>query len=221
MLSQKLLSSIIDESLTLSNCSPYVTGLMREVFISHYATHTLFVSDNYPEIINVLYGMNDQKMYSIVSLSFVDEYMFFLLPLDQVSPRDAIREIISEVKQHTNFSNLELGKLIKNIHEVKFMLQMVFDSSIRTSRKAVGNNIVVSEPVLPPIEEMKRFYECERKTIYSSTEDATQKLSGVNEVYTCPHCGKLHQGQKPTGMAVPQNVMEGRYRTAWRRYHGI
>lgn len=221
MLSEKLLSSIIDEALTLSSCSPRITNLMREVFIAHYATHTLYVSDNYPEIINVLYGMNDSKMYSIVSLSFVDEYMFFLLPLEQVSPRNSIRKIIVEVKKKNNFSNLELGILIKQIHEMKTMLQELFDSSVRTSRKAVGSNDIVSEPVLPSMEDMKRFYECERKATYSSTENATLKLSGVNEVYTCLHCGNLHQGQKPTGMTVPKNVMEGRYRTAWRRYHGI
>ena len=193
---------------------------MRKALQQHFAEHVIMASDNYPDVIHTLYALNDKKRYSIVSFSYVDEYSFFLIEADAVYPAQLIKEVSQRVKTEGSYQNSELQALFVNLSKTWVVLRELFADSTRTTRIASDEGDK-GEVVLPPMVDMKRFYECERKTRYETIEEATDQLNFENSVYLCVHCGKLHQGKQPTGMSVPAHVMEGRYKTAYRRYHNI
>ncbi len=212
--------TVVDEVLTSSAAEPVMVSMLRAVLLAYYDEQVLLVTDDYPTCVGTLYSFNDNKIYSILSLSFVDEYVFILMRADKVSPRKIISNIISEVKQsYRNLTGSEIQDIAFKALEVKNVLTEILVSSTRTSRKAIGLKTKVVD--LPDMAVMKAYYECGRKVRYSSASEAEEHANVGSEVYGCPHCGLYHQGQPPTGQVVPDNIMEGRYRTAWRRYHGI
>ena len=212
--------TVVDEVLTVSAAKPVMVSALRAALLSYYDEHVLFVTDDYPACVDMLYGFNDKKIYSILSLSFVDEYVFILMRADKVSPRQIVSSIINDVKKsNPDLTGPEIQNVVFKALEVKNALIELLVSSTRTSRKAAGDDI--KTVVLPDMAVMQAFYECGRKVQYGSTVEAAEHVTGDNEVYVCTHCGLYHQGKSPTGQTVPQNIMEGRYRTAWRRYHGV
>lgn len=218
--SSKLLSYVIDETLMLSaSPSPIVSALRAELH-RHYDKATLMVSDDYPTIIDTLYGFNDNEMYSVLSLSFEDEYTFFLLPTSAVASNKPINAFLAQLKMRNDYNGEETMEVVLALHGITRALNEILVNSTRTSRKAVGNN---NKPVpkLPSMATMKVFYECGRKAKYVSVNEADVRLGAGNNVYECEHCGLLHQGKEPTGQAIPQYIMNGRYSTAWRRYHKV
>lgn len=219
MFENRVFDTVIDEVLSEASFSPNLVDLMSSLLKTHYAEQTLMVSDDYPAVVERLYGFDDKKMYSIVSLSFVDVYLFFLLPAVAMSHRTVVKELIDVIKNEGTLTNRELGEVVGLIHETKKALDEVLSSSTRTTRKATSNQ--VGEVVLPPMEEMRLFYECGRKVRYPSVEAAELELQQGNDIYLCSHCDEYHQGRTPTGMSVEQKVMEGRWRTIWRREHGV
>jgi hypothetical protein len=213
------LSAFVDEIISMSSLPPRITEFYRNKVVQHLDDNVLSQSNNYPLIASELYGFNDEIMYSIVSLSFVNDYMFFLIRKDDLVMKKPTIETINFIKNNYDYAGVDLGNIIKDVHAVKDELQNIIESSKRTTRKATGSN--VKEVELPDMSVMKEYYECGRKVSYDSLDLTEGKLSGANEVYVCEHCGKYHQGKKPTGMNVPKDIMEGRYRTAWRRYHKV
>jgi len=76
-------------------------------------------------------------------------------------------------------------------------------------------------PVYPPDGELRRFYECERKTQYSTQEIAESRVELGNSAYQCKWCQNWHQGRPPTGEYVPYDMRVHRWQQAWRRHHGV
>lgn len=220
MNSSKLLSGVVDEVLLLSPSPPSIVSTLRTELHRHYAQATIMVSDDYPTIIDKLYGINDGEMYSILSLSFEDEYTFFLLPSRDVAPNKPINAFLSQLKMRNNYNGEQTMKVVMALHATTKTLNELLTNSTRSSRRSVGNN-AKPEPQLPSLAKMKAFYECERKVKYTSVIDAREQLEEGNNVYSCEHCGRLHQGKEPTGQVIPQHIMNGRYSTAWRRYHKV
>ena len=219
MLSTKLFSNVVDEALTLSASSPTITSLLRAELIAYYADAVIFASDNYPDTINVLYAIDDNQMYSIVSLSYEDEYSFFLIPADGVAPRPVMKNVINRIKTEFDLEGRELGEEIRKVQALNAVLHQILVSSTRTTRKAIHS--IPKEIILPPVEEMQRYYECGRKTQYDTREEAESHISGENQSYRCNHCNLYHQGKEPTGQSIPTEIMHGRWQTAWRRYHNV
>jgi hypothetical protein len=220
MNSSKLLSDVVDEALLLSPSPPTIVSTLRAELCRHYAQATIMVSDDYPSIIDKLYGINDGVMYSILSLSFEDEYTFFLLPAQDVAPNKTINAFLTQLKMRNDYNGEETMKVVMALHVTTRTLNELLTNSTRSSRRSVGNN-KKADPKLPSLAKMKAFYECERKVKYTSVADATEQLEEGNNVYLCEHCGQVHQGKEPTGQPIPQYIMNGRYSTAWRRYHKI
>jgi len=220
MLSSKLLSAAVDEALSLSECTPDIVSSMREILINHLDTHTVMATDHYPDAIDVLYNMNDNKMYSIVSLSFVDEYLYFVILAEDLRADALVRNFVNNMKASRTLLSEEIGVFVRSITSGFKVFHEIMGDSTRTTRRAVGtNNIEVA--VLPSDEVLKAFYECGRKTAYSSSEAVLQDLNGENQPYLCKHCGLYHQGKEPTGQSIPEHIMQGRHRTAWRRYYNV
>lgn len=219
MLVNKTLDSVVEEVLLSSSLNPKITAFMLSTLKDYYSGNVISVSDSYPDTVAALYAIDDEKMYSIVSFSYVDEYVFILMPAEHVTPgQHIIKKIIAEVKNSNNFTNVEIGETVRQIQDVRKALTEVFSSSTRTTRRATGTHEKVA--VLPSLSEMQVFYECGRKVKYLTYEEALVQLDADNQPYFCSHCKNYHQGRLPSGDPVPQGIMEGRWRTTWRRmYH--
>jgi len=220
MSSVRNFDSLVDEVMVLSPFSPKVTSWIAEKVKAHYRASVLFATVDYPLVADTLYSKDDNVMYAIVSVSYVDDYYFYLLPADAVKVnKSVLREITFYVKDHEASTNKEIGEVIGKSNTLLSALGELMVSSTRSRRKA----IVGDEPefVLPSVEVMQAYYECGRKVQFSSEEDALEHLEGENAVYRCKRCNLWHQGRHPTGQKVAQSVMEGRWRTVWRREHGV
>lgn len=214
------MDSLIDEALSWSSVPPEITSRLRTELSDYYSQVLLMVDDFYPDVVKELYSLNDQKAYSIVSLSFADEYIFMLLPTSKVSSRVPVNAILKEWKQaNTQLPGRMIGEMAERITSVQRSLDEILKNSTRTTRVAAG--LHAKEFVMPEIEVMQRFYECGRKHSYPTAAEATEHLHSENGIYECPWCHGYHQGHLPTGMTIPRDVMEGRWRTAWRRYQGL
>lgn len=216
-----MLDSVVDEALSLSDLPPYIVAIMSDIIKKHYAESIVTAIDDpgIPEITKFLYGLNDNKLYSIVSFCYQDKYTHFLLPAKNVKLPFKATDIIKLAREKYNLQGKEISDFALKLKDVSHTFNDVFSSSTRTTRRAVGND--GKEVELPPVEELERFYKCGRKQRYESRESAAEALSGVNDAYLCPFCDGWHQGKTPTGELIPQHIQEGRWVTAWRRYHGV
>ena len=220
MLSTHTFSSAIEETLQLSMLSPQLTSMLRADLIKHYETSIIMASDDYREALDALYSINDNEMYTVVSFCFEDEYTFFLLPAQDLTPHSVTKSLIKRLKAENDYTGEETREMVTSLVETAQTLHELLAIQKRSTRRAVGHN-GNNEIELPSMEVMKKFYECGRKARYSSVEEVQNDLGKDNHVYSCVHCGGLHQGRQPTGFAVPQDIREGRYTTAWRRYNHI
>lgn len=223
MLTDKNFSSLIDECLSWSSLPVSIVSLLREELQSYYSKHLLFSTDEYPEAITKLYGYEDDKFYSLISLCFVEEYSFLLLPSTKAGPFGAQTIIIERFKKEFDYSGIELGNAIREIIATIRYMDKIITSSTRTKRQALeGKNQGTSETFeWPEVAVLKRFYECGRKVAFDSREEVLEALEIGTQPYQCDHCHKWHQGRQSAGEAVPESIVIGRYRTAWRRYQGI
>jgi len=216
-----VLHSVVDEALSLSDLPPYILTILSESIKSFYDENTVTAIDDpgIPEITKFLYELDDNKLYSIVSLCYQDKYTHFLLPAENVKLPFRATDIIKLAREKYNLQGKEISDFAMKLKKVSHIFNEIFSSSTRTTRRAVGND--GKEVVLPSVDELERFYKCGRKHRYESLESAAEALSGVNDAYLCSFCNGWHQGKTPTGQSIPQHVQEGRWVTAWRRYHGV
>lgn len=220
MKSYKTVDSLVDEVLSWSNVPPTITSRLRTAISAHYSQSLIMVDDFYPDVVNTLYALNDQGVYSIISLSFVDEYIFMLLPEDKVNLRNPVRSVLKEwKKENSHLSGAEIGEVARQVSTVQSNLNDILRDSTRTTRVATG--LHAKEFIMPDVEVMQRFYECGRKHSYATAAEAADHLHLENGIYECSWCHGYHQGHAPTGMTIPREIMEGRWRTAWRRYQGL
>lgn len=221
MLINKSFDGVVDEIFSMSPVTPLVTNKAIIFLKEYYRVNTLMVSDDFPEIKQALYELGDNQLYSIFSLCFEDAYTYHLIPAKKVMPFGALSGIINLVKEETELTGPEIGRLYTALKEPILVLSEVLKSSTRTTRRAIGFG--VREVSLPNLVELKKFYECGRKAAYVTKEEAETAAIGQKEnvPYKCPHCGLYHQGRLPTGDKIADGIMFNRYVTAWRRYHKI
>lgn len=217
---KNVLDSTIDEVLSLSALPPSLTPSIRELLTTYYSENVVMVSDHYPDVASALYGFDDNEMYSIISVAFVDSYVYVLIPTVKVAPRECMKILVNLIKDTFSESGPEMGYTIKRLGLTQSALIEILTSSTKSKRRSIDNG-GEDEVVLPEMAVMRAFYECGRKAQYVSVEEAKQFLASDNSVYLCSRCHKYHQGKPPTGDTIPQANMENRWRTAWRRYHNV
>ena len=184
--------------------------------------NTLHYSDNLPEVVQRLYAIGDQQMYTIISVCGFNGYEAVLLPPLQHLIKSSSQKTINSLKVPVTMKGTTARRnKVANLL-TKAVLELLKDST-RTSRRAIGHGVATQEFEFPDYEILKAFYECGRKVAYESIAEGESNLDYGNNVYLCVHCSKYHQGKAKVSTAPPvaEEVILGRYKTAWRRYNKV
>lgn len=206
----------------------HLISLLREYFIDS----TLLVTDSDSEMREFVYGtdVGVDRQHVIVALSFISEpYLLFIGANEYVTLASVQREFIAYMKKRL-VQQAEIEKRKVYGHEIAETVNLVvqifnnmrelLNSSVRSKRK--GYNTAVHDDVeLPSKEVLQKFYECGRKSVLSEQDRQRFVLEGEETVYLCSRCGGYHRGHTPTGQKIPEEIMYGRWRTAWRRYYNL
>lgn len=213
----------IQELFTDSELSPEANYVLLEELNSYFVRNTLNYSNNLPEVVQSLYAIGDHKMYTIISVCGFNGYEAVLMPPLQHLIKSSSQKTINLLKSSGNYENQLLHEEIKKLNRLtKAVLELLKDST-RTSRRAIGHGTATQEVEFPDYDTLKVFYECGRKVTYESVTEGESNLEYGNNVYLCVHCGKYHQGKAKVSSAPPvaEEVILGRYKTAWRRYNKV
>lgn len=207
-----------------SELTPDATFIFLKEVNDLFVSHTILHSNNLPLVVRRLYSIDDNEMYSIISVCGVNGYEAVLLP--QLPPfmfKKVRTETIELLKASGKYAGKELYNEILKVGNLLHAVFALLRDSTRTSRRAIGNGVMTQEIEFPDFETLKAFYECGRKVSYESVTEGEANLEYGNNIYLCVHCKKYHQGQPRVSTAPPvaEEVVLGRYKTAWRRYHKI
>lgn len=208
-----------------SELTPDVTCLFLKEVNDLFISATIIQSDKLPLVISRLYAINDNEMYSVISVCGVEGYEAVLIP--QLSPstfKKARTETIKLLKSSGKYVGQDLFDEILKVGNLLNSVVRLLKDSTRTSRRAISNEMLPTHEVeFPDYKILKAFYECGRKVSYNSVPEGEANLEYNNSIYLCVHCKKYHQGQPrvTTAPLVPEEVVLGRYKTAWRRYNKI
>lgn len=207
-----------------SELTPDATCLFLKEVNDLFVSQTIIHSDNLPLVIRKLYAINDNEMYSIISVCHSGGYEAVLMP--QLTPsmfKEVRKKTIELLKTSGKYSGEKLYNEILKVGSLLQSITILLKDSTRTSRRAIGDGVLTHEIEFPDFETLKAFYECGRKVSYESMVEGEANLEYNNNIYLCVHCSKYHQGQPRVSTAPPvaEEVILGRYRTAWRRYNKI
>lgn len=189
---------------------------------AYFQENIFFESASFLEVLNTLYALNDNQLYSILQVGNGSDSTYFLMPSNRQGLRKATKTPYEYLKDSGNYQReslaLELGKL-------KELVEAICISVAKTltymSRRATG--IKETEEVqYPPVVELKLFYECKRKIAYDSANAVVEGLFEENEAYMCSHCQKYHQGKSPSRVEeVTDTSYLKRYKRVWRMRHKL
>jgi hypothetical protein len=213
----------VQELFTDSDLTPEVTSLLLNELDEYFVSNTLDYSDNLPSVVRNLYEIGDNEMYTIISVCGFNGYEAVLIrPLQHII-KAASQKTIDFLRESGHYEKYALHAEILKVNTLLKTVLELLRNSTRTTRRAIGNGVATEEIEFPDYETLKAFYECGRKVTYESMAEGEAKLEYVNNIYLCVHCNKYHQGQPKVSTAPPvaEEVMLGRYRTAWRRYNKI
>lgn len=207
-----------------SELTPDVTFIFLKEVNDLFVSQTILHSNDLPLVIRKLYAIDDNEMYSVISVCGVNGYEAVLMP--QLPPfmfKQARTETVELLKASGKYAGKELYNEILKVGNLLHAVFALLKDSTRTSRRAIGNAELTQTVEFPDYETLKAFYECGRKVSYESMVEGEANLGYNNNIYLCAHCNKYHQGQPRVATAPPvaEEVILGRYKTAWRRYHKI
>lgn len=205
-----------------SNLTPKVNLMLLKGIDDYFQQQTIACSNNMPQLVDKLYLIGDNEMYTIISTCNHSGYHAALMPAIQGIIRSSAKDTIKYIKESGEYQKEDLSKVIKDVNVLMKSVLLVLRDSTRTTRRAIGTTDF-KEVEFPDYETLKVFYECERKVRYGSVEEGNAGMIAGNNIYLCPHCSGYHQGQARVAGApeVPLNVQLGRYKTAWRRYNNV
>lgn len=212
----------IQDIFLASHLSPDLNFLLIEGIDDYFKNSTLAISDDLPRLVKKLYSIDDNKIYTIISVCSQDQYQAVLLTPLLSFINHSSKNAITFLKQSGELSGHALADAIKDVNDLmKIALELLRDSTL-SSRRAIGDK-PVEDIEYPDYETLKSFYECGRKVKYSSYEEAESNLDAVNSVYLCPLCSQYHQGQSTARKSppIPEDIKLIRYKKIWRRYHKI
>ena len=203
--------------------------VFENLLTEFFEENVILVSDKYHDLTEEIYqDKNVGKIFRIAAISFEKpDYLLFLLDEKIVDFKAVFVKTMGIHK--AKFSREELSLEMKDFApkwaEYSSMFRNLLNSSLRSVRKVKENrNSVKSDDFLfPDLKTMEIFYKCGRKIRFENKEKAenSQIESGAKSVYECSFCLGWHSGNPPTGQEIPQEIMEGRYKTIWRRMQGI
>lgn len=206
-----------------STLSPDATRFLLNELDSSFAKGTLAYSSDLPYVVRSLYAIGDQEMYSIISVCGFEGYEAVLVPPLMTLTKSSLVSTIQMLKDSGKYEKESLQtEIAKATQLLRAVLELLRDST-RTSRRAIGHGVATEEFEFPDYEILKAFYECGRKVAYESIAEVESNLESGNDVYLCVHCSKYHQGKSKLYSAPPvaEEVILGRYKTAWRRYNRV
>lgn len=186
--------------------------------------HVIFRGSHYRETLDFVYGLNDGELYSVISAAHDDHYDFFVIHADYFHPRSIkhmhFQQVLLDCRTFLkNLKRYEGKQLAVQLQYLRSTIKEMKKSLVYTSRR--GSGLTEDEGVVfPSLDELKLFYECERKTSYDSFEEGLEHRENCNMVYLCEHCGRYHQGHPPqvsSDGADPAKTLK-RYKLTWRRY---
>lgn len=206
-----------------SELTPEVTGMLLDELNGYFTSKTLLHSNDIPTVIRHLYSIGDHERYSIISVCGFHGYEAVLIPSLQPFLKSTSHKTISFLKESGKYEREVLHAEILKVNQLLKAVLELLRNSTRTTRRAIGHNELAEEFEFPDNETLKVFYECGRKISYDSIETVLNELNDETNAYLCKHCGRYHQGRfsVPGATPVPEGVMQGRYKTAWRRYKKI
>jgi hypothetical protein len=119
----------------------------------------------------------------------------------------ATPHLIPDEQRHVSRAFACFNKLLHNQH-------------LSSRRHVPGNKR--ETPEYPPVEELRRYHECGRKTVYLTEEDVISDLKHPNSPYKCEHEDHWHQGRAPTRVeALREETAMKRWKLSWRRYNHL
>lgn len=219
-----LLTLQVQELFIDSELTPDVTYVFLKEINDLFVSKTITQSNYLPAVVRRLYEIDDNAMYSVISVCGFDGYEAVLMPqLHPVMFKKARTETIGLLKASGKYTGKELHDEILKVGSLLRSIITLLNDSTRTSRRAIGNGVLTQKVEFPDYETLKAFYECGRKVSYESMGEGEANLEYNNNIYLCGHCNKYHQGKPRVSTAPPvaEEVILGRYKTAWRRYNKI
>lgn len=190
----------------------------------YFEKNTIFRCESFSEAANTLYAQDDNELYDVLSIWNIDHYDFFVSRSSQDFVMAVGSPSVYFLKSLGRYERQELHTKLQCLGElVKAMKKLLKQEYIFTARRSTGPN-EMQEVKYPPFEQLKLFYECERKIKHKSYEDGLERLESGNHVYLCPTCNHYHQGrprQATTVQAPEPEEMLRRYQRIWRQYHNV
>lgn len=219
------IKEVIDECLLEAKLPLDDVYRVRNALIKQYVDGVLYCSTDYKDTAAFLYGLNDNEFYYIVSFCVREEYVFLVYKKDVYDSRKWYGLILDELKS-SGVEGKIVGERFSLLKDLGLLVHGIFHDCIRSKRKSVSAPIEQDEFIYPSYEVLKTYYECGRKRKFVSVSEASGNRDGFGSkdtaVYNCPHCSFYHIGRsKAEDYIIPEEVMTGRYKTAWRRYQKI
>lgn len=196
--------------------------LCRQAVDDYFQQSIFFESESFLEVLNTLYALNDNNLYSILQIGNSTGYTYFLMPQRQGFRRAVAKPPYEYLKSSEHYQRENLAVELKKVQGlVDAICVCVMKTLTYMTRRATG--IKEAEEVhYPSFEELKLFYECKRKMAYDSVDAVTAGLFEENEAYLCSHCQKHHQGKSPSKVEeVADTSYLKRYKRAWRMRHRL
>lgn len=216
---------IIDECLLEAKLPLSDVYRVRDALIEQYVDGVLYCSTDYKDTSAFLYGLHDNEFYYIVSFCVQEEYVFLVYKKEVYDSRKWYGLVLEDLKS-AGIEGRLVGERFSLLKDLGLLVHGIFHDCIRSKRKSVSSVEEAEDFVYPSYEVLKTYYECGRKRKFDTISDAESSKDSFGSVdtvvYDCPHCGFYHIGrERAKDYSIPEEVMTGRYKTAWRRYQNI
>jgi hypothetical protein len=214
---------VLEPLFSSSSLDPEAIAVCQQAVDAYLRENIFFESTDFVETMDTLYGLNDNRTYSILRVQGVAGSTFYLMPSKQGLRFAALHTASRFLKKSGKYQGAVLGAEMKKLCLLTESV-VVEVTKTMTYMKRVSTGIKdVVEVEYPSVEKLQLFYECERKIAYASHDDAVAALWEENDVYRCHHCGMYHQGKSPSEDkdTIDENMRLKRFQRVWRYSHNL
>lgn len=145
-----------------------------------------------------------------------EETFWFVLPA-HLPYRQTLQPVIERIQEDNSSNRPLISPLVISLLKYCDGWSKAVEAYVLSGRKWSAD-IQEDEIPLASIYEMQVFYECGRKHVYESEEEALLHREGQNNVYSCSWCGNWHQG-RPSKGSTTHSVQLTRWLSVWKREH--
>lgn len=194
----------------------YIDKFCNEVVEFYGMVTQSFSSD--AEARSYIYGNKITQAHSIYK---IDNSLFIIIP-DKVKlsfNTKTGKELGHSLKSTPHLIPQEVSKVGAAVRLLRERLDERFISSRKHSNELASK----STPQYPSERVLQNFYECERKTAYTSHDEAVANCEQNHVVYECSYKKHWHQGtpRSNTWRNKPHKIQLNQWQTVWRRYKGV